>query len=152
MGCFVRLTPTHPQNLLLFWKDKQVSPGSLQDSGEAPADPSYRLGGLDGPSALAGHVASLAVATGFLRLLRVALRARGHYMCHHRRLCIPVPSPALAQLHSQLSDSSSTQRLSPGLGFTCVCFHAVPQCREPISSCGHGYFLQVRPGAQGRKQ
>lgn len=134
MGCFVRLTPTHPQNLLLFWK---VSPGSLQDSGEAPADPSHHPGGLDSPSVLAGHAASLAVATGLLRLLRAALRARGH--------CIPVPSPALAQLHSQLSGSSSTRRLSPGLG-TCVCFRAVPQCREPISSCGHGYFCRSGPG------
>lgn len=61
-------------------------------------------------------------------------------------------SPALAQLHSQLSDSSSTQRLGPGLGFTCVHFCAIPQCREPISSCGRVYFLQVRPGARGRKQ
>ena len=70
MGCFVRLTPTHPQNLLLFWKEEQVSPG------EAPAD---RPVGLDGPSALAGHSASLAVAMGLLRLLRAALRANGHW-------------------------------------------------------------------------
>lgn len=143
MGCFVRLTPTHPQNLLLFWKEEQVSPG------EAPA---HRPVGLDGPSALAGHVVSLAVATGLLHLLRAVLRAHGHCMCHHCRHCIPVPSPALAELHSQLSDSSSTQRLSPGLGFTCVHFCAIPQCREPISSCGRVYFLQVRPGARGRKR
>ena len=141
MGCFVRLTPTHPQNLLLFWKEEQVSPG------EALADSPV---GLDGPSALAGHAASLAVVMGLLRLFRATLRANGHCMCHHCRRCIPVPSPALAQLHSQLSDSSSTQQLSPGLGFTCV--HFSPQCREPISSCSRVYFLQVRPGARGRDQ
>lgn len=98
MGCFVRLTPTHPQNLLLFWKEEQVSPGSLQASGEAPAD---RPVGLDGPSALAGHAASLAVAAGLLLLLRAALRARGHCMCHHCRLCIPEPSPGTAALTAE---------------------------------------------------